>query len=308
MLDIIPCSYPHSSTPDNALPPTSDRKLVRFKNVEKIEKHQYHMRTYTKTEEDLQKTDSTIEHINNINESSQKLSTYTPTGKTDNLSDRRNKQTPQPDKTVTHEPTVTAADEKTNSTNDQKKTNRPDRSTTDRKRIYNNPVSVNDDIPTLENTQKINKAKLTMSTPDPPSGSGTSRRRVQRYKRGGQQPKLGSHAKTTISQLLHRKGQTRAPPDTYDSSITIGSFHSAPLSARMHSPHVYPSAGNRGELDNDCIYLHHPSRRLDLQSPLALTPLTQHHSPELIDKPIPHRNILNGLIDNQRLLDLHLHS
>ena len=38
-----------------------------------------------------------------------------------------------------------------------------------------------------------------------------------------------------------------------------------------------------GELDNDCIYLHHPSRRLDLQSPLALTPLTQHHSPELID-------------------------
>ena len=51
----------------------------------------------------------------------------------------------------------------------------------------------------------------------------------------------------------------------------------------MYSPHVYPAAGSRGELDNDCIYLHHPSRRLDLESPLALAPLTHNHSPELID-------------------------
>ena len=51
----------------------------------------------------------------------------------------------------------------------------------------------------------------------------------------------------------------------------------------MHSPHVYPAAGSKGELDNDCIYLHHLSRRLDLQSPLALAPLTHNHSPELID-------------------------
>jgi hypothetical protein len=51
----------------------------------------------------------------------------------------------------------------------------------------------------------------------------------------------------------------------------------------MHSPHAHPVAGCRGDLDNDCIYLHHPSRRLDLQSPLALAPLSQNHSPELID-------------------------
>jgi len=29
--------------------------------------------------------------------------------------------------------------------------------------------------------------------------------------------------------------------------------------------------------------MHHPSRRLDLQSPLALTPISQNHSPKLID-------------------------
>jgi hypothetical protein len=51
----------------------------------------------------------------------------------------------------------------------------------------------------------------------------------------------------------------------------------------MYSPHVQPSIGKREELDNDCLYLHHPSRRLDLQIPLALTPLTPDHSPELID-------------------------
>ncbi len=51
----------------------------------------------------------------------------------------------------------------------------------------------------------------------------------------------------------------------------------------MYSTLVHPAAGHRGELDNDCIYLNHPSRRLDLHSPLALAPLSQHHSPELID-------------------------
>ncbi len=86
-----------------------------------------------------------------------------------------------------------------------------------------------------------------------------------------------------ISQLLHRKGQTQAPPDTYEQSLVIGSFHNAPLSARMHSPHVQPAVGRRGELDNDCLYLHHPSRRLDLKSPLTLTPISPIHIPELID-------------------------
>ena len=51
----------------------------------------------------------------------------------------------------------------------------------------------------------------------------------------------------------------------------------------MLCPHFYPTVGQRGELDNDCIYIHHPSRRLDLQSPLALRPISADHSPDLID-------------------------
>ena len=83
--------------------------------------------------------------------------------------------------------------------------------------------------------------------------------------------------------MLHRKGQAQTQPDTDERSLTIGSFHGAPLVARMHSPHVHPAVGRRDELDNDCLYLHHPLRRLDLQSPLALAPLSPNHSPELID-------------------------
>jgi len=154
------------------------------------------------------------------------------------------------------------------------------------RRIHNNNVSDKIDTPncTTRNRPQINNIhKLTMSTPDPPSGSGTSRRRVQILKRGVHQMQLGSQARSTISQLLHRKGQTQAPPDTDEESLVIGSFHNAPLSARMHSPHVQPAAGRRSELDHDCLYLHHPSHRLDLQSPMALTPISQNHSPELID-------------------------
>jgi len=51
----------------------------------------------------------------------------------------------------------------------------------------------------------------------------------------------------------------------------------------MHSPHVHPAVGRRGELDNDHLYMHHPSRRLDFQSPLALAPLSSIYSPKLID-------------------------
>jgi hypothetical protein len=102
-----------------------------------------------------------------------------------------------------------------------------------------------------------------MSTPDQPSASGTNRRRTQRHKRGGHQTQLGSQARVIISQLLHRKRQTHAPPDNDERSLTIGRFHDAPLQARMLSPHVYPAVGQRGEIDNDCLYIHHPSRRLD---------------------------------------------
>jgi hypothetical protein len=86
-----------------------------------------------------------------------------------------------------------------------------------------------------------------------------------------------------ISQLLHRKGPTHAPPDTDERSLAIGRFYAAPLNARMLSPHVYPTVGQRGELDNDYLYIHHPSRRLDLQSPLALRPISLNHLPELVD-------------------------
>jgi len=46
---------------------------------------------------------------------------------------------------------------------------------------------------------------------------------------------------------------------------------------------VHPTVGRRGELDNECLYLYHPSRRLDLQIPLAPTPISPNHSPDLID-------------------------
>jgi len=122
-----------------------------------------------------------------------------------------------------------------------------------------------------------------MSTPEQPSTSGPNRRRAQRFKRGGHQSQHGSHARVNITQLLHRKGQTHAPPDTDERSLAIGRFHDAPLHARMLSPRVYPAIGQRGEIDNDCLYIHHPWRRLDLQSPLALRPISHAHSPDLID-------------------------
>ena len=75
---------------------------------------------------------------------------------------------------------------------------------------------------------------------------------------------LGSQAQVNITQLLHRKGQTHAPPDTDERSLAIGRFHDAPLHVRMLSHHVYPAIGQRGEIENDCMYIYHPSRRLDL--------------------------------------------
>ena len=86
-----------------------------------------------------------------------------------------------------------------------------------------------------------------------------------------------------ISQLLHRKGQTHAPLDTDERSLAIGRYYDAPLNAMMLYPHVYPAIGQRGEIDNDCLYTHHLSRRLDLQSPLALRLVTNEHSPNIID-------------------------
>ncbi len=63
--------------------------------------------------------------------------------------------------------------------------------------IYNNKINgSNDTSNSTTSTQPQTKNKqLTMSTPDPPSGSGPSRRRVQRIKRGGHQSQLGTQAR-----------------------------------------------------------------------------------------------------------------
>ncbi len=67
-------------------------------------------------------------------------------------------------------------------------------------------------------------------------------------------------------------------------SLAIGSFYDAPLNARKLDKNVYPTAATRTNiLDTDPIYLYHPSFRHDLQSPLALTPLSPAHSPVLIE-------------------------
>jgi hypothetical protein len=65
---------------------------------------------------------------------------------------------------------------------------------------------------------------------------------------------------------------------------TIGNFHDAPLNARKLDKNVYPAAIDRDNvLETDPIYLYQPSPRQDLQSPLALTPLSSSHSPFLIE-------------------------
>jgi hypothetical protein len=88
--------------------------------TEQSEKHWHLKRTYTTIDDDPHQTNSAIDHVNNIKElHSQQPKTYMPPGKADNLPDRENKQTPQPYKTVTHEPTVAAADEKPNPTDAQ---------------------------------------------------------------------------------------------------------------------------------------------------------------------------------------------
>ncbi len=67
-------------------------------------------------------------------------------------------------------------------------------------------------------------------------------------------------------------------------SLTIGNYHDAPLNARKIDTNVYSTAANRDNiLDTDHVYLYHPSPRQDLQSPLALTPLSPAHNPVLIE-------------------------
>jgi hypothetical protein len=74
------------------------------------------------------------------------------------------------------------------------------------------------------------------------------------------------------------------PPATDAISLTIGNCYDASLNARKLDKNVYPTAVNRDNvLETDPIYLYHPSPRHDLQSPLAVTPLSPSHSPVLIE-------------------------
>ena len=73
------------------------------------------------------------------------------------------------------------------------------------------------------------------------------------------------------------------PPNTDDVSLAIGNYRDAPLNARKIDKNVYPTAANRTTiLETDPIYLYHPAPRQDLQSPLALTPLSPTHCPILL--------------------------
>jgi hypothetical protein len=81
-----------------------------------------------------------------------------------------------------------------------------------------------------------------------------------------------------------RRGRGLQPAASDPVSLTIGNYHDAPLNARKIDKNVYPTAANNTNiLTADPIYLYHPSPRQDLQSPLALTPLSPAHSPVLIE-------------------------
>jgi hypothetical protein len=81
-----------------------------------------------------------------------------------------------------------------------------------------------------------------------------------------------------------RRGMGLQPPATDAVSLAIGNYYTAPLNARKIDKNVYPTAANRYNiLESDPIYLYHPAPRQDLQSPLALTPLSPAHSTVLLE-------------------------
>jgi hypothetical protein len=81
-----------------------------------------------------------------------------------------------------------------------------------------------------------------------------------------------------------RRGRGLQPAASDIISLTIGNYHDAPLNARKLDKNVYPPAANCNNIpDTDPIYLYHPSPRQELQSPLALTPVSPAHSPVIIE-------------------------
>ena len=96
--------------------------------------------------------------------------------------------------------------------------------------------------------------------------------------------RYGLNAQMALTHHLMRRGRSILPPATDAISLTIVNFHDAPLNARRLDHNVYPTAVDRDNvLEADPIYLHHPSPRQDLQSPLAFNPLSPAHSPVLLE-------------------------
>jgi hypothetical protein len=81
-----------------------------------------------------------------------------------------------------------------------------------------------------------------------------------------------------LTEHLMRRGRSLLPPAIDAISLTIGNFHDVPLNARRLETHVYPTTVDRDNvLGADPIYLDHLLPRQDLQSPIALTPLSPAH-------------------------------
>ncbi len=117
-------------------------------------------------------------------------------------------------------------------------------------------------------------------------GRSTRGRRGVRPPRGrgfGRSYSLTANAHIALTQHLLRRTHTQKPALSDPISRLLGSFHTAPLNARRVDPNVYPTPTDRESVLANPIYYHHPSARLDLQSPLALNPISPAHSPVLID-------------------------
>jgi len=117
-----------------------------------------------------------------------------------------------------------------------------------------------------------------------PSSRVKTGNRISRDRNRGRGFYFGLNTQMSLTQHLMSRGRSLLPSATYAISLNIGNFHDAPLNARRVDKNVYPTAVDRNiVLETDLIYLHHPSPRLDLQSPLALTPMSPAHSPVLVE-------------------------
>jgi hypothetical protein len=109
----------------------------------------------------------------------------------------------QPEKTVGNIPTVVTDRKEHKSSNKQSTSNGIIDPKIPAKRMYKFSTTIDNYttklLATIQTPNTHDRQKLAMSTPDPPTGSGPSRRRVQRFKRGGHHQQLGTQARSTIS-------------------------------------------------------------------------------------------------------------